>query len=163
MRTIEFHSGVADKAQHLLRLLRKAVGKGARVAVTGERALLQRLDAELWTSQARDFVPHLRVTSTEPDSSPGPRLDRTPIWLVDAPEQARRCDVLVNLGPEPVRRPDDFARVIEIVAGDDADRRSGRARWRHYESLGHPIEHHALASAQDTSSAEPASEARAAP
>ncbi len=161
MRTIEFHSGVADKAQHLLRLLRKAVGKGARVAVTGDKGLLQHIDAELWTAQARDFVPHLRVTGAEPGSSPHPRLDRTPIWLVDAPAQARRCDVLVNLGPEPVRAPDDFARVIEIVASDDADRRTGRARWRHYESLGHPIEHHALASAQETSSAEHGSAMRA--
>jgi DNA polymerase III subunit chi len=161
MRTIEFHSGVADKTQHLLRLLRKAVGKGARVAVTGEKALLERMDAELWTSQLRDFMPHLRVTGFQSDSQPHPRMDRTPIWLVDAPAQARRCDVLVNLGPEPVRTPDDFARVIEIVATDDADRRSGRARWRHYESLGHPIEHHALAAAQDTSSGEEPSEARA--
>lgn len=137
MATIEFYSGIADKARHALRLLRKAQAKGARVAVVGETDALRRLDADLWTADARDFVPHVRVGNPLPSA----RMDRTPLWLVEDARLARRCEVLVNLGPDAVEALDGFERVIELVSSDPDDRKAGRARWRRYESMGHTIQH----------------------
>jgi DNA polymerase-3 subunit chi len=176
--TIEFYSGIADKAHHALRLLRKAQAKGARVAVVGDAAALRRLDADLWTSDARDFVPHVRVDGPPPGRSeggpvpsggserserggtfgpppgrsegepvpsggpqPSARMDRTPLWLVEDVRIARRCQVLVNLGPDAVEALDGFERVIELVSTDPDDRQTGRARWRRYEAMGHTIRH----------------------
>jgi DNA polymerase-3 subunit chi len=160
--TIEFYSGIADKGQYALRLLRKAQAKGARVAVVGEAAVLRRLDADLWTADARDFVPHVRVEGSSAASGrpkpltaplegsepseragrfPSGRMDRTPLWLVEDARLARGCAVLVNLGPEAVEAFDGFERVIELVSADAEDRKTGRARWRRYESMGHTIQH----------------------
>ena len=107
MATIEFYSGIADKTRHALRLLRKAHAKGARVAVVGDADLLRRLDAELWTADARDFVAHLRVDGQPPPA----RMDRTPLWLVEDARSARGCGVLVNLGADTV---DDIERFDDI-------------------------------------------------
>jgi DNA polymerase III subunit chi len=147
--TIEFYSGIADKAHHALRLLRKAQAKGARVAVVGDAAALRRLDADLWTNDARDFVPHVRVDGPPPGRSEGgpvpsggsERMDRTPLWLVEDVRLAQRCEVLVNLGPDAVEALDGFERVIELVSSDPDDRQAGRARWRRYEAMGHTIRH----------------------
>ncbi len=147
MSTVEFYSGIGDKTQHALRLLRKAHAKGARVAVVGDVATLQRLDADLWTADPRDFVPHLRIDG----SVPAARMDRTPLWLVADPSRAVGCQVLVNVGPAAVEQLESFERVIDLVGSDADDRKAGRARWRRYEALGHTIEHRAL----DAASAAP--------
>jgi DNA polymerase-3 subunit chi len=138
---IEFYSGIGDKVHHAARLLRKAYAKGARVALIGDAAVLERLDADLWTADPRDFVAHLRVDGS---TMPAARMGRTPLWLADDPGAAHGCEVVVNLRREPLARVDGFARVIELVGSDDDDRRAGRARWRHYEAQGHTIEHRAL-------------------
>ena len=160
MSTVEFYSGISDKLHHALRLLRKAHAKGARVAVVADAATLRRLDAELWTADARDFVPHVRIEGRDGDqrgahAPAASRMDRTPLWLVESPGLARRCDVLVNLGPQAAEDLDGFDRVIDLVGDDADDRRAGRARWRRYESSGHTIQHRALDSAAATSPADP--------
>ena len=140
MATIEFYSGIADKANHAVRLMRKAQAKGARVAVVGDAAALRRLDADLWTADARDFVPHVRLEGAR--ATPlNARMDRTPLWLVEDARLARRCQVLVNLGPDAVESLEGFERVIELVANDPDDRTAGRTRWRRYEAMGHTIRH----------------------
>ena len=49
MTDIAFHTGIANPLDYACRLLRKAYRSGARVAVHGEPALLDRLDQALWT------------------------------------------------------------------------------------------------------------------
>lgn len=142
---VEFHSGVPDKLEHACRLLRKAQAAGARVAVTGEPALLDRLDVALWTFDALAFVPHVRLRG---QAEPGPVARRTPVWLTDAPAQSAWRDVLVNLGPDMADGWQDFGRVIEVVQEGDAERGMARQRWRTYG--GHPgveLVHHALGAA----------------
>ena len=58
MTEVAFHFNAPDKLAYACRLLRKASGAGARVAVTAEAELLQRLDTALWTFSALDFVAH---------------------------------------------------------------------------------------------------------
>jgi DNA polymerase III subunit chi len=141
---IEFHSGLPDKLAFTCRLLRKAYLKGAQVAVTGAPEVLTRLDQALWTFEAQEFVPHVRLT---PGSAVSPRLARTPVCLLDPGAQATHREVLVNLGPDPVPGFEAFSRVIEIVSTDPQDRDAGRRRWRSYEAQGLSIKHHAQGTA----------------
>jgi len=140
--TVEFHSGVADKLAYSCRLLRKAQAIQSRVAVCGPGELLDRLDAALWTFDALSFLPHarLRQGATVP-----PALARTPVWLVDDAREAPHREVLVNLGAELAPQWHTYARVVEVVQADDADRRSGRERWRQYSQAGAvDLKHHVV-------------------
>jgi DNA polymerase-3 subunit chi len=142
MAQVEFHSGVAVPVHFACRLLRKAYRQGVAVVVTAPAHTLQALDRELWTFEAQEFMPHLRL-------KPGRQLDaalrRTPIWLCeDAPP--RPCPkVLVNLGVEPPEGGEPFERIIEIVSAEGEERQRARSRWRAYESRGWAIKHHAQA------------------
>jgi DNA polymerase-3 subunit chi len=136
---VAFHTGVADKLAHGCRLLRKAYRQGAKVVVTGDAALLARLDQLLWTAEPLDFIPHARVRGGE---TPPSRLAPTPIWLVDPGAMPPHRDVLVNLGPDMADGHETFLRVIEVVGADDADRAAGRRRWRAWEAAGQTIKHH---------------------
>ena len=137
---VAFHTGVADKLLYACRLLRKAYRQGARVAVTGDAAQLQRLDQALWTFEPQEFVPHQRLRAGE---TPAEALQRTPIWLVDpSVPPPGDCPVLVNLGPAAVADGGHAQRLIEIVSADPEDAQAGRRRWKQYEAQGWPIRHH---------------------
>ena len=143
MPQVEFHTGVATPVHFACRLLRKAWRQGVAVAVTGPPQTLQALDRELWTFEAQEFVPHLRV---RPGQALDAALRRTPIWLCEGMPPRPHPAVLVNLGGQPPDGGEPFARIIEIVpVADDDARRSARARWRAYEARGWAIRHHAPA------------------
>ena len=140
---VEFHTGVDDPVGFACRLLRKAYRSGARVLVTAPADRLAALDDALWTFEAKEFVPHVRL--------PGPAAalaPRTPVWLAASassppPASPGLPAVLINLGADAPPQADTFARVIEVVAADPASRADGRARWRHYEGWGVTPVHHA--------------------
>jgi DNA polymerase III subunit chi len=139
MTEVSFHFNVPDRLLYACRLLRKATRKGAHVVVTAPAATLALLDRALWTFDPLEFVPHVRVL---PGATPAPRLRDTPVWLVEQTADAARHDVLLNLGLEPPGGFESFARVIEIVANDEQERSSGRARWKHYAGRGYEIRRH---------------------
>lgn len=144
MTEVAFHFNAPDKLSYACRLLRKAVGSGARVVVTGEAGLLRELDVALWTFSALEFVPHCR-------SSDAPAtLAASPVVLADAPRAAPHQQVLVNLGlpvPEGFER---FERLIEVVTQEDEDRQQARQRWKHYADRGYAIVRHDLAARGNT-------------
>lgn len=139
MTEVAFHFNAPDKLGYACRLLRKAVGSGARVVVTGEAALLRELDVALWTFSALEFVPHCHG-SGDPAT-----LAASPVVLADSPRTAPHQQVLVNLGlpvPEGFER---FERLIEVVTLEDEDRQQARQRWKHYADRGYAITRHDLA------------------
>lgn len=138
MTEVEFHFNTPDRMGYACRLLRKAVRKGAGVAVTGPAPTLDALDRLLWTFADTEFVPHLRCSV----AAPSPRLQRTPVWLVDRAEQAGHLPVLVNLGEGPADGFESFQRLIEVVSTDAVEREAARRRWRHYASRGYAISRH---------------------
>jgi DNA polymerase III subunit chi len=142
MAQVEFHSGVAAPLHFACRLLRKAYRQGVGVVVTGPAATLQALDRELWTFEAQEFVPHLRVKPGQPLDA---GLRRTPIWLCEGAPPDPCPKVLVNLGAEPPGGGEPFERIIEIVSAEGDERQRARARWRAYEARGWAIKHHAAA------------------
>ena len=140
MTEVAFHFNVPDKLGYACRLLRKATAAGSRVVVTGEAELLRSLDVQLWTFSALEFIPHCHAASADP-----PLLEASAVVLADVPRGTPHHDVLVNLGsgvPEGFER---FGRLIEVVAGDDADRQQARARWKHYKDRGYALKTYDLA------------------
>lgn len=139
MTAVDFHYNVHDRLAYACRLLRKAVRVGAKVAVSGPGEVLSRLDKQLWVFEPLDFTPHILV---RPGHAPAPRLQDTPVWLVQDAHAVPHREVLVNLGDEPVEGFDAFARLIEIVSRDGEDRLAGRTRWKYYEQQGHKVNGH---------------------
>ena len=136
MTAVEFHFNAPDRLAYACRLLRKAVRQGAGVAVSAPDDVLTRLDSLLWSFDPIEFVPHVRLRGGE---SIAPRLQATPVWLVESPEQAAHMPVLVNLGLDPPLGFESFPRLIEVVSTEPDDRAGGRERWKHYASRGYPI------------------------
>lgn len=137
---IEFHFGVPHKLAYTCRLLRKAARAGAKVWVLGDAASIQRLDVDLWSISATDFVTHCF------QSAPVALQNRS--CAVLATEMDASCvatqgrNVLVNVSQSNTV-PDcfeQFSRVIEIVSTDETDRQCARQRWRQYAQQGHTLQ-----------------------
>ena len=140
MTAVAFHFGAPDKLAYACRLLRKATASGLRVVVVGPAQQLQPLDAQLWGVSATDFVTHAF------DDAPGSVVGRSSVRMTsDVAAHGQSPAVLVNLGAQVPEGFAQFARVIEIVSTEDADRDLARQRWKHYTRLGIDIQRHDLA------------------
>ena len=140
MTEVAFHFNAPDKLAYACRLLRKAVGSGARVVVTADDALLHKLDVTLWTFSPLEFVPHCHAAGGD-----AAVVAASPVVLSRLPGETPHHEVLVNLG-EPVPQGfERFQRLIEVVTEDDVDRQQARHRWKHYADRGYAISRHDLA------------------
>ncbi|QTN28734.1 DNA polymerase III subunit chi [Rhodoferax sp. AJA081-3] len=139
MTELAFHFGAPDKMAYTCRLLRKAVGSGAKVVVLATPDTAAQLDADLWALSPTEFVPHCVANAR--DAVRG----RSPVVMVTDVQQAPDlADVLVNLTDTVAPGFERFARVIEVVSTDAADRDLARQRWRHYTERGYTIARHDL-------------------
>jgi DNA polymerase-3 subunit chi len=139
MTEVAFHFNAPDKLGYACRLLRKAVGAGARVLVTGGADALRELDVALWTFAPLEFLPHCDGEATQV------ALAASPVLLAESVRFASHQQVLVNLGgavPEGFER---FERLIEVVTQGEDDRLDARSRWKHYADRGYAITRHDLA------------------
>lgn len=114
---------------------------GCRLAekayLTGQRALVRLSDPEelrtfdelLWTFMDGSFVPHdvLGASTT---------ADDVPVLLSVGGVPARAFDIVINLAPDIPGCLAQTQRVAEIVDGEAARRRAGRARFKAYRDLG---------------------------
>ena len=136
MTDVAFHFGAPDKVAYAVRLLRKAVGTGARLLVLADTDTLQRLDAALWGDGSTDFLSHCYA------NAPAQVLALSSVVLADdglGPGGAP-LDVLVNLGAAMPPAFDRHPRVIEVVSLDEDDRLQARQRWRSYTAQGFAID-----------------------
>lgn len=139
MTEVAFHFNAPDKLAYACRLLRKAVGSGARVVVTAPGEALARLNGLLWTFSQLDFIPH--AVASDPDHVRA----ASPVLLTEALRGLPHRQVLLNLGVQVPDGFEQFERVIEVVALDDEDRQLARGRWKHYTDQGYGITRHDLA------------------
>ena len=138
MTEVAFHFNAPDSLAYACRLLRKAVGSGAKVVVTGPAETLQELDALLWTFSATDFVPHCLADSE------AHVVAASPVVLATSIASPAHQQVLLNLGRLVPEGFDRFERVIELVGQDEQDRQLARARWKQYTDRGYAITRHDL-------------------
>jgi DNA polymerase-3 subunit chi len=88
---------------------------------------LKEFDELLWTFMDGSFVPH-EMLSADPGD--------TPVLLSAGTPPSRTVDIIINLAPEVPACLGQTRRVAEIIDGDDARRRAGRARFKAYRDLG---------------------------
>jgi DNA polymerase III subunit chi len=134
--------GEPDRRARLVtacRLAEKAYDQGLRVAVrTASAAETAEFDELLWTFSDRSFVPHV-VWPTEPDV-----VAATPVVVGSSSLPASHRDVLINLAPDAPADFSAYARICEVVGGDEDARKAGRLRWRTYRDAGCVPEAHPL-------------------
>ena len=138
MTEVAFHFNAPDLLAYACRLLRKAVGSGAKVVVTGPPDTLRELDALLWTFSATDFVPHCLADSE------AHVVAASPVILATSIASTAHQQVLLNLGRLVPEGFDRFERVIELVGQDEQQRQLARARWKQYTDRGYAITRHDL-------------------
>jgi DNA polymerase-3 subunit chi len=90
---------------------------------------LRAFDEMLWTFNDGSFVPH------EPLAGNGAPSD-TPVLLSSGVALSANVDIIINLAPDLPPFLSRTPRVVEIIDGDDARRRAGRARFKAYRELG---------------------------
>jgi DNA polymerase III subunit chi len=140
---VDFYTlGEPDRRARLVtacRLAEKAYDQGLRVAVrTGSAAETAEFDELLWTFSDRSFVPHV-VWPTEPDV-----VAATPVLVGSSSLPASHRDVLINLAPDAPADFSAYARICEVVGGDEDAKKAGRHRWRTYRDAGCAPEAHPL-------------------
>ena len=117
------------------RLAETAYERGHRVYIHApDSAGAARMDDLLWSFRAGSFIPHA-LASPEPDPD-------VPVHIGHDGEPADHEDVLINLAEEIPRFFSRFARVAEVIVGDESGRRQGRERFRFYRERGYPLESH---------------------
>ncbi len=130
---VAFHFGAPDKVAYAVRLLRKAVGTGARVLVVADGEQLARLDAALWGSAATDFAVHCFADASQQAVALSPVVLSDYEGLASSPA----LDVLVNLGDGMPGAFERHARVIEVVSTQEEERLLARQRWKNYAAQGY--------------------------
>lgn len=141
MTEVAIHYNAADKLAYACRLLRKAHASGARVVVTAEPDLLQRLDTSLWSFSQLDFIPHCT------EQAPPAMRAASPVLLAASLPEAAAQTTVVNLGLAVPPGFERFERLIDVVGSDDTERQHGRSRWKHYADRGYGMVRHDLAGA----------------
>lgn len=138
MTDVAFHFNAPDPVAYACRLLRKAVGSGAKIVVVADEDTLGDLDVALWTFSSTDFLPHCDINSD------ARILARSPIVLATSLATAPHRQIMLNLGVQVASGFELFERVIEVVALDDESRQMARGRWKQYVELGYSITRHDL-------------------
>ncbi len=141
MTDISFHFNAPDACGYACRLVRKALGAGSRLVVTGPPDLLEALDVDLWRFSALDFLPHANSSSSDAVQR------RSPVLLAPSPPQQPAHAVLVNVGLAVPSGFERYERLIEVVTADELNRQQARLRWAHYKDRGYALQRHDVAGA----------------
>jgi DNA polymerase-3 subunit chi len=125
----------ASRLQFACRLTEKAYNLQHKVyAHTASAADAQRLDEMLWTFSQGSFVPHQILGGADEE--------RAPVNIGMAELCKDSGDLLINLTNETPDFVSNFARVAEIIDGQDESRQAGRERFKQYRELGlEPVTH----------------------
>lgn len=112
------------------RIVEKAYRLGHRVYLrTGNTDDTNVLDELLWTFSQNSFVPH--QLSTESDSK------ESPVVIGESPPPAAEgTDVVISVADDPILDFTAYPRIVEIVGYEDAEKESGRNRFRYYREHG---------------------------
>jgi len=115
----------------LCRLAEKAFEQGLKVAVrTSSPGETAEVDDLLWTFADRSFVPH-GVWPAEPEFAAA-----TAVLIGSSALPDTHRDVLFNLAPDAPADVSGYARICEVVGGDEESRQRARQRWRAYRDAG---------------------------
>ena len=126
MIDIGFYQLAQRRAEAVLpQLVNKALGAGHRLLIrTADAALLDRIDAALWSFAADSFVPHGIDTALGPERAAAQAV----LLSVAGDWQTNSADCLAQIGGD---LPDDLTGLSRVLFLFDADSlQVARARWR---------------------------------
>ncbi len=136
MTEVAFHFNVPQYLPYACRLLRKATQAKAQVTVVAHEGDLKALDTQLWSFDPGLFLPHCLWDAPEHVRSRSPIVLTTASALAASPHR----DVMVHWGAEmPPLGFESYARLIELVSTEEAERVNARVRWKHYAERGYPM------------------------
>ena len=144
MTRIDFAFGANDRLRAACQVARKRYQAGQRLVVycsNGSR--LSAFDRLLWAFDDISFVPH--VSATDPLAASTPVILTAGVPVATTTPGDADGPWLMNLDDDCPPSYEGFARVLEIVSGDPADRQAARQRWRTYQAAGHTLHGHDLA------------------
>lgn len=98
---------------------------------TATQADAERLDKLMWTFRDGSFVPHVLAGSGE-----------APITIGHGNATVEPRDLLITLCDEIPEFAASFARVAELVTGDEDCRQKSRQRYAAYREQGHKLDTH---------------------
>ncbi|MDA8390375.1 MAG: DNA polymerase III subunit chi [Gammaproteobacteria bacterium] len=124
MTRVDFYIAQEGSRKELLacRLAEIAYQRGHQVLIIAPSDQLAALDDLLWTFAAGAFVPHGLHGQDEP--------------VVLASAEPGGGDVLITLSPDLPQHLENFARIVEIVGGSEAEKSASRPRFRYYREKG---------------------------
>jgi DNA polymerase-3 subunit chi len=144
MTSIDFYFNAGDRLEVACRLAGKALLQKQRVLIYAPRhEQAEKIDRLLWTAKAVSFIPHCYAHD--------PLAGSTPVLISagdEAAPSAAACEVLLNLSADCPPFFERHARLLEIVAQDEAQVLAGRARFRFYRDRGYAIRNHDLLAAE---------------
>ncbi len=124
----------ADREAFICRLLERVYEQGQLAYAYAPDPIAQRqLDERLWTQRQGSFIPHDHESA---DST-------SPIVIGGGHSLPAQRDVLLNLdfaAAEPPSFFSSFERMLEIVAGADAEKASARRRFGYYRDRGYELD-----------------------
>ena len=91
---------------------------------------LRTFDEMLWTFMDGSFVPHEMLSANAAGEN------ESPVLLSAGVSPNASVDIVINLAADLPGCLAHTRRVAEIIDGDDARRRAGRARFKAYRDLG---------------------------
>lgn len=138
---IDFYVLEADATDGRLRLACKIIDRAYR---SGHTAYLwarddhetNLLDDLLWTFSQNSFVPHSRNNHNSDLT--------TPVHIGHHPPQSGSAEVVVSVADRPVEDYSNFLRIAEVVGFGEAEKQSGRSRFKFYRNQGLELETHRI-------------------
>jgi DNA polymerase III subunit chi len=142
MTTIDFYFNAQDRLQVACRLAGKAVAQRKRMLIYAPQPeVASRIDKLLWTWPAIGFVPHCAPHD--------PLAGETPVLVACDAQTPPGCELILNLGAECPPHFERFERLLEVVPAEEAERQTGRERYRFYQTRGYKIANHDLAAGNE--------------
>lgn len=138
MVRVDFAFGASDRLRKACEVVRKHYEAGRTLQVyLSDTRLLHRFDRLLWGFEPQAFVPHVLIDD--------PLASLTPVLLTHQATPPQDTQTwLVNLDEQCPPAFMQFARILEIVSEHEADKRTARERWRHYQTANCELHAHKL-------------------
>jgi DNA polymerase-3 subunit chi len=139
MTQIDFYilSEPQQRDRFACRLVEKTYRLGHRIYVhTGDATAAKAMDELLWTYRGGSFIPHEQYSEN--------RAAESPVVVGYHASPTTDADILINLTDQQTDFYGRFARVAEVVDGDEQSRLSARDRYRFYRDRGYPLETHQI-------------------
>jgi len=108
---------------------------------TASQEMAEAFDNLLWTYHDISFIPHGIINTKE--------ITESPVIIGWQGELPKQTEVLLNLAHDMPTNAEQFARIIEIVAGDGSPRQQARNKYREYRERGYELHNHSIESDYD--------------